>query len=80
MDDLKISVYFTAKRVTQVAMVVRDIEKARDVWAELLGVEKGPIIETEGLEKTHMKFKGALSEGKAKLTFFKLENIELELI
>jgi len=63
-----------------VAMVVRDIEKARDVWAELLGVEKSPIIETESWEKTHMMFKGAPSEGKAKLTFFKLENIVLELI
>jgi len=68
------------KRITQVAMVVRDIEKARDVWAELLGVEKSPIIKTEGWELTHMTFRGAPSEGKAKLTFFNLENIVLELI
>lgn len=68
------------KRITQVAMVVRDIEKTRDFWSELLGVEKSPIVETEGWELTHMTFRGAPSEGKAKLTFFNLENIVLELI
>jgi catechol 2,3-dioxygenase-like lactoylglutathione lyase family enzyme len=61
-------------------MVVRDIEKTRDFWAKLLGVEKTPIIETEGWELTHMTFRGAPSKGKAKLTFFNLENIVLELI
>lgn len=68
------------KRITQVAIVVKNIEEARDFWAELLGADKNPIIETEGWERSHMTFRGAPSEGKAKLTFFDLENIVLELI
>jgi methylmalonyl-CoA epimerase len=66
--------------VTQIAIVVRDIEKASAVWSELLGLEKPPIEETEGLESTHMTFRGKPSKGRAKLSFLNLENLELELI
>jgi hypothetical protein len=51
------------KRVTQIAIVVRDIEKASAIWSELLGLEKPPIEETEGLELTHMTFRGKPSKG-----------------
>jgi len=68
------------KRVTQIAIVVRDIEKISAVWAELLGVKKPSVQETEGLESTHMTFRGKPSKGRAKLAFLKLENIELEFI
>lgn len=68
------------KRIAQVAIVVKNIEEARDFWAELLGMEKNPIIETEGWKLSHMTFRGAPSNGKAKITFFNLENIALELI
>ena len=68
------------KRVTQVAIVVRDIEKTTAVWSELLGVEKPKISETEGPESTYMKFRGKPSEGKAKLAFINMENLVLEFI
>jgi methylmalonyl-CoA epimerase len=66
--------------VAQIAIVVRDIEKASAVWSELLGLEKPPIEETEGSELTHMTFRGKPSKGRAKLSFLNLENLELELI
>ena len=50
------------KRVTQIAIVVRDIEKASSIWSELLGLEKPIIEETEGLELTHMTFRDKLSK------------------
>jgi catechol 2,3-dioxygenase-like lactoylglutathione lyase family enzyme len=68
------------KNMVQVGLVVSDIEKARALWAKLLGVEEPPIIETEDWESTHMTFRGEASKGKAKLTFFKLDNIVLEII
>lgn len=68
------------KQVVQVGLVVSDIEKARRFWAKLLNVEEHPIIETEDWESTHMTFRGKPSKGRAKLTFFKLENITIELI
>lgn len=67
-------------RVVQVGIVVKDIAKTRTAWAELLGVEEPPIIETEGRESSHMTFRGKPSEGRAKLAFFRLENIAIELI
>jgi methylmalonyl-CoA/ethylmalonyl-CoA epimerase len=67
-------------RITQIAIVVKDIEKARTAWAKLLGMKENPISETEGWEKTKMSYKGKRSSGRAKLTFFNLENITLELL
>jgi len=68
------------RRIVQVGIMVRDIEEARFAWAQLLGVEQPPIVETEGWESTHMTFKDTPSNGRAKLAFFKLENIIIELI
>lgn len=68
------------KRVTQIAIVVRDIEKTIAVWSELLGLEKPKIVETEGSELTHMTFRGKPSDGKAKLAFINMENVVLEFI
>ena len=68
------------RKITQIALVVKDIERAKAVWARLLGVEEPEIIETESWESTHMTFEGVPSEGRAKLSFFNFENIVLELI
>jgi methylmalonyl-CoA/ethylmalonyl-CoA epimerase len=68
------------RRVTQIGIIVKDIEEARTVWAELLGLEEPPIVETESWESTRMTFRGKPSEGRAKLAFFHLENIAIELI
>jgi methylmalonyl-CoA/ethylmalonyl-CoA epimerase len=68
------------KRVTQIAIVVGDIEKAIAIWSELLGLEKPSIEETEDLELTHMTFRDKPSKGRAKLAFLNLENVVIELI
>ena len=68
------------RHVTQVGFIVKDIEEARAAWAELLGAEEPSIVETESSESTHMTFKGKPSEGRAKLAFFRLENLTVELI
>ncbi len=68
------------RHVTQIGLVVKDIEKSRAAWSKLLGVEEPRIVETESWESTHMTFRGKPSEARAKLTFFKLENIVIEII
>ena len=68
------------RRVTQVGIIVKNIEEARAAWAKLLDVAEPPIVETAGWESSHMTFKGKPSEGRAKLAFFRLENISVELI
>ncbi|MEM2488174.1 MAG: VOC family protein [Thermoproteota archaeon] len=68
------------RRVTQIGIVVRSIEKSIEAWEKLLGVKASGIVETEPLEKTGMKYKGRAAEGRAKLAFLQLENIIIELI
>lgn len=66
--------------LAQVAIVVRDVEKAAQLWAKLLGVEKPSIIETGEWEQTRMTFGGAPSRARAKLAFFDLGGVTIELI
>jgi len=68
------------QRVTQVAVVVRDVEKVAKVWADLFGVEVPKSSLTDPLEKAHTTYLGRPTEGRAKLVFFKLDNLQLELI
>lgn len=68
------------RTVVQVAIVVPDIQSAVKSWAKLLGVNEPEIVETEEWEKTGMRFRGVPSRGRAKLAFFRLNNVTIELI
>lgn len=68
------------RRVMQVGIIVRDIGKSIKVWEKLLGLKVSGIVETEPQELTGMNYRGRASEGRAKLAFFRLENITIELI
>lgn len=67
--------------VTQVGMVVGDIEQAARDWAELLGVPVPPIVVTGPMEEAHTVYRGKPSPARAKLAFFHLgPQVDLELI
>jgi hypothetical protein len=66
--------------VCQVAIVVRDIVKKSKAWAELLGVPVPEWRITDTADVSHMKFRGKPSEARAKLAFFDLGQVRLELI
>ncbi|MCW8133222.1 MAG: VOC family protein [Planctomycetota bacterium] len=66
--------------VCQVAVVVRDIEKTARAYAEIFGVPAPQPRETETAEKTNIKYKGETTAGRAKLAFFNLGQVSLELI
>jgi methylmalonyl-CoA/ethylmalonyl-CoA epimerase len=66
--------------VTQVGIVVRDIEATRRNWADLLGVPEPPIIVTSGFEVAQTHYKGAPSDATAKLCFFNMGQVQIELI
>lgn len=68
------------KRITQIGIMVRDIEKAAEEWARLLGVEKPKINITEGYEITHATYKGEPCKGRLAQAPFNLENIQIELV
>ncbi len=68
------------KKLAQVAIVVNDIESAARRWAGLLGVAVPPLIETADGESVNMSYRGEPSTARAKLAFFDLGGVQLELI
>jgi methylmalonyl-CoA epimerase len=68
------------QRVTQIAVIVRDVEKTAKAWADLFGIEVPQASLTDPPEKAHTLYRGKPTEGRAKLIFFKMDNLQLELI
>ena len=69
------------KQMMQVGIIVSDIEKSAEAWTNFLGNEEIPeIIEATGDDKNPTEFKGKPSDAKARLAFFRLDNITIELI
>jgi len=70
----------TTKTITQVAVVVKDIDKARVAWAKVLGIETPGASVAESHPSRPTKYKGVSSDGKAKLAFLSMDNLQIELI
>jgi methylmalonyl-CoA/ethylmalonyl-CoA epimerase len=67
--------------VTQVGVLVRDIEKTARAWADFLGVETPEIRMTDEPQKARTRYRGKPSPARAKLAFFDIgPGIQLELI
>jgi methylmalonyl-CoA/ethylmalonyl-CoA epimerase len=67
--------------VTQVGLLVHDIEKTAQIYADFLGVAKPEIKVTDVIEKSQAKYKGSPTKARAKLAFFKVgEGLDIELI
>jgi hypothetical protein len=66
--------------ITQIALVVRDIEVTAQAWSELLGVPPPKIIVTEEYDLTHAHYKEQPTLARAKLAFYPMGQVTLELI
>jgi methylmalonyl-CoA/ethylmalonyl-CoA epimerase len=66
--------------VAQVAIVVRDIEERARAWADVLGQPMPEIRITDTVDITRTEYAGAPSSARAKLAFFHLGQVDLELI
>lgn len=71
---------FGVHPVAQVAIAVPDIEVARHKWAALLGIEVPPIVETGPGAEARQRFRGTPSEGRVKLVFIEMGNLQIELV
>lgn len=71
---------FGGGNVVQIGLVVKDIEKTSQVYADFLGVEVPQWFLTDTVDKAHTEFKGSSTPAQAKLAFFQLNNITIELI
>lgn len=66
--------------VMQVGIIVGDIESKAHAWSEILGLPMPEIIVTDTVEKTHAEYKGKPLAGRAKLAFFQMGQLTVELI
>ena len=66
--------------ITQVGIIVRDIEAKARAWAEVLGLPVPEVMVTDPYERAQTEYKGRPSQAQAKLAFFHLGQVELELI
>ncbi len=66
--------------IVQVAIVTKDIEGSAKRWAAVLGMEVPKITTTRPGHEVKVVYKGKASTGQAKLAFFKLGQVVLELI
>jgi methylmalonyl-CoA/ethylmalonyl-CoA epimerase len=67
--------------VTQVGILVHDIEKTARAYADFLGLDMPPIIVTDELDKSQARYKGAPTHARSKLAFFKVgPTLDIELI
>ena len=64
----------------QVALVVEDVEAASKAWAQALGVPTPEWHLTDPRGKAHTLYRGKPTEARAKLAFFRLGPVAIELI
>jgi len=64
----------------QVGIVIRDIEATAQKWAAVLGVPIPEIITTDPVEVAHTEYHQRATPARAKLAFFELGQVTLELI
>jgi methylmalonyl-CoA/ethylmalonyl-CoA epimerase len=69
------------KTVTQVGMLVNDVDKTAEKFAKFFGVEKPEIVTTDALEIAQTEYNGKPTQARSRIAFFKIgENFELEII
>ena len=66
--------------ITQVGIIVQDIEARSRAWAEVLGLPVPEILITDRYEQAQTEYDGKPSNARAKLAFFHLGQVALELI
>jgi len=65
--------------VTQIAIVVKDIDKVSEAWSKVFGLPKPTPIIASG-EDANAVYRGKPTNAQAKLAFFNLGQVALELI
>jgi Glyoxalase/Bleomycin resistance protein/Dioxygenase superfamily len=68
------------RKVTQVAILTRDVQASARRWADVLGVAPGPMRLTRPGGEVKLLYHGKPSAGQARIINIRLEGLTLELI
>lgn len=71
---------FGSRKLAQVAIVVKDMDVAVARWAQVLGVEPPKVVTTAPGGDVRATYRGESTDDRAKLAFFDLGGVQLELI
>lgn len=66
--------------ITQVGIIVRDIETRARAWAEILGLPMPKITITDTVDIAQTAYQGERTPARAKLAFFHMGQVDVELI
>ncbi len=66
--------------ITQIGIVVRDVEATARAWSEIFGLPMPKIGITDAYDVTHVEYRGKPTEARVKQAFFRFENITIELL
>ncbi|MFL6555520.1 MAG: VOC family protein [Bacillus sp. (in: firmicutes)] len=66
--------------IAQIGILVNDIEKTSQAYADFFGIENPGWSLTDTVDKAETEFKGNPTEARAKLAFFDMGSLQLELI
>ncbi len=67
--------------VTQVGIIVKDIEKSLDRYVQVFGLAERPkVIITDPVDQAHTRLRGEPTPARAKLAFIPMGQVTLELI
>ncbi|OMF38671.1 lactoylglutathione lyase [Paenibacillus sp. FSL H8-0548] len=66
--------------ITQIGLLVNDIDEVSQAYADFFGVEKPKWFWTDTVEKAQTEYNGESSVARAKLAFFDMGSLQLELI
>lgn len=66
--------------VTQIGIIVKDIEKVSQAYADFFGIEKPKWFLTDTIDKTQAEYKGQPAVAQAKLAFIDCGQLQIELI
>lgn len=66
--------------ITQVGIIVQDIEAKAKAWADILGLPLPEILISDTYERAQTEYNSQPTDARAKLAFFHLGQVDLELI
>jgi methylmalonyl-CoA/ethylmalonyl-CoA epimerase len=66
--------------ICQVGLIVRDIGRSIEAYSQVFGLPKPEVILTDAQEIAHTRYRGKPTDARAKLAFFDMGQVSLELI
>jgi catechol 2,3-dioxygenase-like lactoylglutathione lyase family enzyme len=66
--------------VCQVGLIVRDIEKSAEIYSQVFGLPRPDVIITDPVDLARTTYRGEPTSARAKLAFFDMGQVSLELI